>query len=314
MRILVTGAAGFIGSHLCERLLQIKDHHVIGVDTLMNNSKIKQRNLGTLLKNPRFHFHNVHLLNTNLSPLLKDIDVVYHMAGMPGVRSSWGSDFDQYVASNILVTQKLLEACRERPLKKFIYISTSSVYGEKKGKVSENALPEPLSPNGVSKLSGENLCRVYQENEGIPIVILRYFSVYGPRQYPDMAFHRLIHHILQRKPIQIYGDGKQTRDFTYVGDCVEGTLSVLYTNKVIGETINIGGTERASILEVMNMIKKILNAKIQINFIEQPKGEPKHTWADLSKARSLLNYQPIISLKSGLEKEINDLKLFYKEG
>lgn len=313
MRILVTGAAGFIGSHLCERLLQSKDHTVIGLDGLINNQQIRQRNLALLLENPHFHFHRANLLTADLHPLLKDIDVVYHLAGMPGVRSSWGKDFGDYVANNILATQRLLEACRKQSLKKFIYISTSSVYGEKNGKVAENAPPEPLSPYGVSKLSGEHLCRVYHKNEGIPIVILRYFTVYGPRQRPDMAFHIFIQRILQGQPVPIYGDGKQTRDFTYVDDCVEATVSVLNADHVIGETINIGGKERASVQDVLSIINELMKEEINLKFIGQPKGEPKHTWADIAKADKLLNYHPTVSLRSGLEKEIRDLKLLYKE-
>ncbi|MDR3585592.1 MAG: NAD-dependent epimerase/dehydratase family protein [Desulfosporosinus sp.] len=309
MKILVTGAAGFIGSYLCERLLEKEDIKVIGLDGFINPALIltKQRNLKLLLSNPRFQFHQVDLRQADLRRLLDGVEVVYHLAAMPGVRTSWGTDFKSYVDHNILATQMLLEAARGCPLKKFIYISTSSVYGEKIGKVTEDSIPTPLSPYGVSKLTGEYLCKVYQVSYGIPIVILRYFTLFGPRQRSDMAFHRFIKGILQGEPIQIFGDGKQTRDFTFIRDCVEATVAALYAEGVIGETINIGGRERASILEVITMLEDLLKKKATIEFTERLKGDPLDTWADISKAKSLLNYNPTSSLKSGLEQQINDI-------
>lgn len=308
MKICVTGAAGFIGSHLCERLLQIKDVEVIGIDGLIDPDLIqtKQRNLKFLLPNPRFQFHHVDLRQADLKKLLGDVQVVYHLAGLPGVRTSWGTQFEAYTDHNILATQILLEAVRGISLEKFVYVSTSSVYGEKIGQVTEDAIPAPLSPYGVSKLAAEYLCRVYQANYGLPLVILRYFTVYGPRQRSDMAFYRFIKGILQHRPIQIYGDGKQTRDFTYVKDCVEGTIAVLQADGVIGETINIGGRERASILEVIALIENLLNGRATLEFVERAKGDPKDTWADIAKAQTLLKYDPISSLKTGLEHQIAD--------
>jgi len=309
MKILVTGAAGFIGSHLCERLLEIKDIEVIGIDGFINPAlnHTKLRNLKLLLTNPRFQFHQVDLRKADLAGLLDGVQAVYHLAGLPGVRTSWGTDFQAYVDHNIVATQILLEAVRECPLKKFIYISTSSVYGEKKGKVAEDSIPTPLSPYGVSKLTGEYLCKVYQASYGIPIVILRYFTLFGPRQRSDMAFHRFIKGILQRETIKIFGDGRQTRDFTYISDCVEATVATLYAEGVIGETINIGGRERASILEVILLLQDLLNKKATLEFTERLKGDPLDTWADVSKAKTLLNYKPVCSLKTGLEQQIIDI-------
>ena len=311
MKILVTGAAGFIGSHLCERLLQMKDIDVIGIDGFINPSlnQSKQRNLRLLLTHPRFQFHQVDLRQADLERFLDGVQVVYHLAGIPGVRTSWGTDFQAYVEHNIVATQILLEAVREFPLEKFIYVSTSSVYGEKVGKVAEDSIPTPLSPYGVSKLTGEYLCKVYQVSYGIPLVILRYFTVYGPRQRSDMAFHQFIIRILHHEPIKIFGDGLQTRDFTYIRDCVEGTALALQAEGVIGETINIGGRERASILEVISLIEDLLNVKATLEFTERLKGDPRDTWADISKAQAILNYNPVSSLKTGLEQEINDICL-----
>lgn len=316
MNIIVTGAAGFIGSHLCERLLADPKHNVIGIDGFINEElkPLKQRNLTALINHPRLKFIESNLLTIDWKDILTKIDIIYHLAALPGVRSSWGADFDNYVINNINVTQRLLEACRNMPIKKFIYVSTSSVYGEKLGKVSESSTPAPLSPYGVTKLTGEYLCQVYQKNDNIPIVILRYFTVYGPRQRTDMAFHRFIHHILNGKAVPIYGNGKQTRDFTYVSDCVEATASILEASNVIGETINIGGKERASILEIVEIIENIIGKKVALNFIGKPRGEPMHTWADISKAERLLRYKPLISLKEGLKREIDDLTELYLGG
>ncbi|AFM00133.1 MULTISPECIES: NAD(P)-dependent oxidoreductase [Desulfitobacterium] len=309
MKILVTGAAGFIGSHLCERLLEINDVEVIGIDGFIIPSlnQTKLRNLRFLLTNPRFAFHQVDLRQTDLKQLLEGVDVIYHLAAIPGVRTSWGSDFQLYVDHNIVATQLLLEVVRECPVSKFIYISTSSVYGEKAGKVAETSIPTPLSPYGVSKLTGEYLCKVYQESYGIPIVILRYFTVFGPRQRSDMAFHRFIKGIIKGEPIQIYGNGLQTRDFTYVKDCVEATVSALDAKDVIGEVINIGGFERASILEVISMLENLLKQKATLEFMDRQNGDPLNTWADISKAQRLLNYTPECSLQEGLKQQTIDI-------
>ncbi|HET7579649.1 MAG TPA: NAD-dependent epimerase/dehydratase family protein [Bacillales bacterium] len=312
MKILVTGAGGFIGSHLCDHLLR-KGHDVTGIEGFVGSTpgRLKTRNLKKAESHPNFHLEHTNLLEADWNQLLKNKDAVFHLAGIPGVRSSWGDDFKQYIDHNIWATQKLLEVCRNRPLKKFVYISTSSVYGETSGKTSETTQPAPLSPYGVSKLTGEYLCRVYQIAFGVPVVILRYFTVYGPRQRPDMAFHRFIRMILQGESIPIYGDGQQTRDFTYVEDCVAGTAAVLNADDVIGETINIGGKERASVLDVMTLLEKITGKKAQLDFQENPRGEPKHTRADIAKAEQLLGYKPKISLQDGLKKEVQDLSELY---
>lgn len=315
MNILVTGAAGFIGSHLCEQLLEDNNNKVIGVDGFIGSTTaaIKERNTTNLQKHTRFRFERLNLLKASWDSLLQNVDVIYHLAGMPGVRSSWGYDFKHYIDHNILATQRLLEACKDKPLSKFIYVSTSSVYGEKTGKVSEDASTNPLSPYGVSKLTGEQLCHVYGANDGVPVVILRYFTVYGPRQRPDMAFHRFIHRLLFEKPIPIYGDGQQTRDFTYISDCVNGTAKLLHASNVIGEIINLGGKERASVLEMIDQLEQITGKKALLQFKEKPRGEPKHTWADISKAEKLLDYNPQIPLAEGLKKEVDDLSELYKE-
>ncbi|MEK3883547.1 NAD-dependent epimerase/dehydratase family protein [Paenibacillus sp. PL2-23] len=305
MKIIVTGAAGFVGSHLCDKLLQ-SGHEVIGIDAMVRDELqvIGLRNLESAMRHPSFHYRPDNLLAIPWETVLPEADVVYHLAGIPGVRSSWGTDFGHYVSNNINATQRLLEACKGTALKKLVFVSTSSVYGETLGKVSESAMPSPLSPYGVSKLTGEQLCRVYARNEGIPVVILRYFTVYGPRQRSDMAFHRFIRQILLNRPITIYGDGYQTRDFTYVGDCAEATAAVAEAEHVIGETINIGGKERASVRDVIALLERLTGKHAKLVRIGGLKGEPMHTWADIAKAERLLGYAPKVGLAEGLREEI----------
>jgi UDP-glucuronate 4-epimerase len=314
MNILVTGAAGFIGSHLCEKLLQQKEVSITGIDNFSGPTSIslKQANLVNLLQHPRFKFINESLLTVNLENLLTNVDVIYHLAAIPGVRSSWEDNFQTYAINNIVATQKLLEACKNKPIQKLVFASTSSVYGEKSGKVDEQDSLLPLSPYGVSKLTGEHLCRIYSKYSGIPIVILRFFTVYGPRQRPDMAFHRFIKQILLGDPITIFGNGTQTRDFTYIDDCVKGTESVLYHDHTIGETINIGGKERASILETIQILEEISGKKAKLEFSRQVSGEPTHTHADISKAMKLLNYNPSTPLKEGLYQQFHYFHKIYR--
>ncbi|AYA74639.1 UDP-glucose 4-epimerase [Bacillus sp. Y1] len=315
MKILVTGAAGFIGSHLCERLLQNPQNEVIGIDVFLpvgTSRWIRERNLQNLLHSTRFTFVEEDIQHANWDTLLEGVDIIYHLAGVPGVRSSWGQDFTLYVTNNIIATQTLLEACLKFPIKKFIYTSTSSVYGQKDGKVTETSEPTPLSPYGVTKLSGEHLCRVFYQNDGLPVTILRLFTVYGPRQRPDMAFHKFIKRTLTNETIEIYGDGQQTRDFTFISDCVNAIASAATSDGIVGETINIGGKERASLLSCLSILEDALGQKLKCRYTGSTYGEPRHTWADITKAQKLLNYDPQITLKDGLLKEIEDIKDLYK--
>lgn len=314
MKVLVTGAAGFIGSHLCQHLLSL-GHEVVGIDAMLTDKRIRLQNLEPLLrtKNPRFALSLGNLLDSDLDRLLQDVEAVFHLAGIPGVRSSWGGAFSRYVANNILATQRLLEVCKRQPLKRFVYASTSSVYGERTGKLSETAAPSPLSPYAVSKLAGEHLCRVYEKSEGVPVVILRYFTVYGPRQRPDMAFHRFIYRMLKEMPVPIYGDGHQTRDFTYIDDCVRATAAALNADGAVGQTINIGGGERSSVREVVALLEKLLKQPANTVFSGQAKGEPSQTWADRTLAERLLGWRPTVTLETGLKAEIADLRRMYGE-
>lgn len=313
MRILVTGAAGFIGSHLCAKLLENVDIEVVGVDTFIGPTPkdIKVANLPELINHPRFTFIEVDLMKADIDDLLSQVEVVYHLAGMPGVRSSWGNDFNDYVTNNINLTQKLLESAKNIPLKKFIYASTSSIYGEKSGMVKEDEYPLPLSPYGLTKLAGEHLCNVYRHSYNIPIVIVRFFTVYGPGQRPDMAFHRFIKQILTGEPLTIFGDGTQSRDFTYISDCVEGISKIYDKDHVVGTYMNIGGKERASVNEVIGMIEELTGKKANKKILPKVSGEPKHTWADITNAKKLIGYEPKVTLREGIAKEIEYIKKIY---
>ena len=304
MNILVTGVAGFIGSSLAARFLK-EGHRVRGIDCLTENYslKTKRQNLKSLLVHPSFSYCEEDLLTSPLPALFSGIDACYHQAAQPGVRSSWGANFDSYVRNNILVTQRLLEYMKQNPLKKFVYASTSSVYGDCPLPMHEGQLLRPVSPYGVTKLAAENLLNLYSKNYGLSYTSFRYFTVYGPRQRPDMAFFKFIESLLLDKEICIYGDGNQTRDFTYIDDVLDANLSVLNTLDQ-GEIFNIGGGCQISILEVINLLEQIIGKKANIRFTSTQKGDVRHTLADTQKARAQLNFNPHFDLQKGLVKEV----------
>ncbi|UCG51166.1 MAG: NAD-dependent epimerase/dehydratase family protein, partial [Candidatus Latescibacterota bacterium] len=228
-KVIVTGAAGFIGSHVCESLLE-RGFRVVGVDSLNSNYdvRIKRDNLRAARSNENFVLIERSLNEIDLEGVLSDATVVFHLAAQPGVRDSWSRRFEDYIDSNIRATQRLCEACRGKSLRRFVYASSSSVYGETTQlPMNESHPTRPYSPYGVTKLSGEALCLLYKKNYGLPVVSLRFFTVYGPRQRPDMAFHRFIANALDGKPIDVYGNGSQTRDFTFISDIVDANLRAM---------------------------------------------------------------------------------------
>ncbi|PLR82111.1 UDP-glucose 4-epimerase [Bacillus canaveralius] len=317
MKVLITGAAGFIGSHLCELLVNKQEvEKVTGIDCFIGPTPaaLKEDNIKPLNHHDKFKLIKDNLLTMKLENVVAEADVVYHLAAIPGVRSSWGEKFSEYTDHNILATQRLLEACKDTKIEKFVYASTSSIYGEMEGRVGEDHMPSPLSPYGITKLGGEHLCRVYQQFYQIPTVILRYFTVYGPRQRPDMAFNRFIHQLIRGEPLTVYGDGMQTRDFTYINDCARATAAVIKKDNMIGETINIGGKERSSVLEIISSLEEISGKKAKLVFLNQPSGEPRHTWADISRAKTLLQYNPLTTLQDGLEQEYQYFLTRYRDG
>jgi len=304
MKCLVSGAAGFIGSHLSEYLID-KGCEVTGIDSFMDYypKSIKEANIAVLKKDRKFDFVEASLLEADLSELLKGVEVVFHQAAQAGVRASWGESFKVYSDNNILATQVLLEACTRNPVKKFIYASSSSVYGDTQDlPMKESSLPRPVSPYGVSKLAAEHLCWLYFRNFGVPTVSLRYFTVFGARQRPDMAFHRFFRWAIERKPILVYGDGEQSRDFTHVDDIVEANW-LASKNGLPGEVFNIGGGSRISLNDVIPIIQDIVGRKLEVRYEASQKGDVRHTSADMAKARLELGYEPKMPIKEGLKYE-----------
>jgi nucleoside-diphosphate-sugar epimerase len=304
MRALVTGAAGFIGSTLAERLLS-DGHEVVGIDCFTDYypRAAKERNLGALLRHPKFTFVEARIQDADLTALLRNTSHVFHLAAQAGVRKSWGKDFTVYTVNNIEATQVLLEASVDAGLERFVYASSSSVYGDEVAlPMREDALPQPVSPYGVSKLAAEQLCYLYFANHGVPTTSLRYFTVYGPRQRPDMAFHRFLQATRLGQEIRLFGDGEQTRDFTFVSDAVAAT--VLAGQKgVPGRVYNIGGGSRVSMNAVIAMIGRVADRKPFVTRESVQKGDMRHTYADTTSARADLGFAPAVSLEEGLTAE-----------
>jgi UDP-glucose 4-epimerase len=305
MRAMVTGVAGFIGSHLAERLVS-DGWEVLGVDSFTEtyDRALKERNIEGLRGKKGFEMVRGDLLGLELAELLGSVRVVFHLAAEAGVRSSWGSDFSKYVNRNVLATQRLLEACRDRPLEKFIYASSSSIYGEMQElkPLDELDCPMPHSPYGVTKLAAEHLCRTYWRNFGVPVVSLRYFTVYGPRQRPDMAFHRFLRSIYEGSEVVIFGDGDQSRDFTFVSDVVDATL-LAATRGVNGGVYNIGGGSRATLTEVLRIMEEVTSYRPTVSRGPRGHGEVMHTWANTEKANAELGFRSKVSLSEGIARQ-----------
>lgn len=302
MHCVVTGAAGFIGSHLCERLLA-EGHAVAGIDCFTDYypRTVKENNLAGFRNHPRFAFHEFDL-SVGVPPnVLANAEWVFHLAAMPGLTRSW-LDFDLYNRHNLTATQRLLEALKGSPtLKKLIYASTSSVYG--KYASGDESLPtRPSSPYGITKLAAEQLCRVYGEEFGIPAVVLRYFSVYGPRQRPEMGYHLFINAILHGRPIKLTGDGLQIRGNTYIADCVEATIRA--TQAMPGEVFNLGGGELVTVLDVLRKLERIIGKPAIIERHPPRKGDQLATGADVTKLQRHLNWKPTTSIDEGLAQQV----------
>ncbi|HLO51737.1 MAG TPA: NAD-dependent epimerase/dehydratase family protein [Kamptonema sp.] len=311
---IVTGAAGFIGSHLVETLLN-QGKRVIGVDQFNDyyDPALKHKNIAQFEKHPDFEMVEGDIQTLNWRSLLLETEIIYHQAAQAGVRASWGDGFRAYTERNINATQILLEAAKDAPnLKRFVYASSSSIYGNAEAfPTPETACPQPVSPYGITKLSGERLCWLYYKNFGVPATALRYFTVYGPRQRPDMAFHKFFKAILHGEAITIYGDGQQTRDFTFISDCIAANLAAATVPESIGEVFNIGGGSRVVLAEVIKTMEKIVDRPIHIKFIETAMGDARHTSADTSKAEKIIGYQPQVSLVEGLTQEWQWIQSLY---
>ena len=306
MRALVTGCAGFIGSHLTESLLR-DGAEVVGVDCFNSNypRADKLDNLRRARDDDAFTFVPFDLSRGELHELVAESDVVFHLAGEPGVRASWGQTFQSYLTNNVLATQQLLEAARQSPEKRFVYASSSSIYGQAESlPTPESTTPQPFSPYGVTKLGAEQLCRLYHGNHGLETVSLRYFSVYGPRQRPDMAFHRFCRAALLRLPLTVFGDGTQTRDFTYVDDIVAATRAAAVVPGIAGRIYNVGGGSRVSVNDTLGLLGELVGLPIHVEYAERQDGDVRDTGADTTLARAELGFEPATGLRDGLGAEL----------
>ena len=300
MKCLVTGAAGFIGSHLCEHLLRA-GHDVTGLDAFVPYyaPEVKQHNLAECLRHPAFRLARLDLRSDPLDEVLPGTEVVYHLGAMPGLTASW-TDFDLYESCNVTATQRLLEAVRRHGKPRLVYASTSSVYG-RYASGDETMPTRPISPYGVTKLAAEHLCRAYAEAHDLPLVVLRYFSVYGPRQRPDMGYHRFMRALLDGRPVDVYGDGQQVRGNTYVDDCVAATAAA--AGALPGEVYNVGGGEAASVWDILKRIEALAGRRFEVNQRPERPGDQRHTFADTARLRRHLGWAPRTSLDEGLARQ-----------
>ena len=304
MKALVTGAAGFIGSHLSGALLD-RGAQVVGLDCFTDYypRAIKETNLAHNRGREGFRFVETRIQDADLPGLLDGVTHVFHLAAQAGVRKSWGRDFRIYTDNNVDASQQILEACVGRPLHRFVYASSSSLYGDNVSiPMREDALPQPVSPYGVTKLAAEQLCRLYSVNHGVPATSVRYFTVYGPRQRPDMAFHRFIRASLEGQPITLYGDGEQTRDFTFVTDAVAATIAA-GDRGVPGRAYNVGGGSRVTVNHVLDIIGRLAGRSLDVRREPAQKGDMRDTYADTTLAKADLGFAPRVSLEEGIEAE-----------
>ena len=312
---IITGVAGFIGSHLAQALLDRGDR-VIGVDQFNDyyDPALKWKNISIIGQRPNFELIESDIQALDWTALFAEADVIYHQAAQAGVRASWGDGFRMYTEQNINATQILLEAAKSADrLQRFVYASSSSVYGDAETlPTSETICPKPVSPYGITKLSAEQLCGLYHKHFGVPVCSLRYFTVYGPRQRPDMGFHKFLKSALQNEPIVIYGDGQQTRDFTFISDAIAANLAAGSVPGAVGEVFNIGGGSRVGLMDVIATMEEIIGRPVQRQHIERAVGDARHTAADVSKAQRILGYSPKVSLKEGLAQEWQWIQELYQ--
>lgn len=309
MRCLVTGVAGFIGSTLAERLVS-DGHEVVGVDCFTDYyaRSVKEANLETLRSSSRFELREQDLSVADIDGLLGGVEVVFHQAAQAGVRASWGVTFESYTRHNILATQRLLEAVKGASVRRLVYASSSSVYGDTLDlPMRETSRPRPFSPYGVSKLAAEHLSELYRHNFGVSTVSLRYFTVYGPRQRPDMGFHKFIACMLRGAPLPVFGDGRQTRDFTFIDDIVEANLLAL--NEGASGVYNVGGGSRVTLNEVLQTLSEIVGVPLSIDHVDPQAGDVRHTEADTTRAQTELGYAPRVGLREGLTRQVASMRL-----
>lgn len=302
-KVVVTGAAGFIGSHLSERLLA-DGYEVLGIDSFSDHYDrgLKERNVADASAHANFRLAEIDLADGDIGPLLDRARVVFHVAGQPDVRPNWGP-FDRYLHDNVVATQRLLEALRGIELERFVFASSSSVYGNAEMfPTKESSLPRPISPYGMTKLAAEHLVFVYMRAFGLPVTALRYFTVYGPRQRPDMALQRFMVALVEGREIEIFGDGEQTRDFTFISDAIDATVKASSAD-VGGKVINLGGGSRVTVNRVIDTLEEISGIKARRKHLPAAPGDPRHTGASINLARERLAWEPRVSLRDGLSRQ-----------
>ncbi|MBV9535926.1 MAG: GDP-mannose 4,6-dehydratase [Solirubrobacterales bacterium] len=302
--VLVTGGAGFIGSHLAERCLE-RGWHVVAIDAFTDyyDQRLKRRNVARALEDPSYDLIEADLLELDLEELVRPVAAVFHLAAQPGVRISW-DQFELYARQNVTVTHRLLEAARKVSLERLVIASSSSVYGDAESlPTGEDVVPRPVSPYGVTKVATEQLAHVYWRSFGVPTVCLRYFTVYGPRQRPDMAFNRLIALALRGEPFEVYGDGEQTRDFTFVADAITGTVAASERGKP-GAAYNLGGGSRRSMNSVLDTLSDLLGRSVERAYLQPQRGDARDTAADIARAQGDLGYEPAYEFHAGLESQL----------
>jgi UDP-glucuronate 4-epimerase len=305
VKVVVTGVAGFIASTLAERLVA-DGADVVGVDcfTPYYDRAVKEANLEAVRASDRFTFVDADLRTAELAPLLDGADVVFHQAAQPGVRLSWSAGFGEYESCNVLATQRLLDAASSAGVGRFVYASSSSIYGRTAAyPTTEAELPRPHSPYGVTKLAGEHLCGVYAANKGLPTIALRYFTVYGPRQRPDMAMHKLLRAGIEGTSFPLFGDGSAARDFTYVDDVVAANLAAGQADVAPGTVVNIAGGGETTMANLVEVAGEVVGRPIEVDRGPEQMGDVPRTGGSIDLARELLGWEPKVALREGLTAE-----------
>jgi UDP-glucuronate 4-epimerase len=305
MHALVTGVAGFIGSHLAQALLA-EGHSVRGVDcfTPYYDPRAKRRNLDEVAGEPGFEFVEADLRVREPGGLLSGVDTVFHLAAQPGVRGSWAANFPEYAEHNLLATQRLLEGARNADVGRFVFGSSSSVYGDAPHyPTTEDVVPRPHSPYGATKAAAEHLCNMYADNWGIPTVSLRFFTVYGPRQRPEMAIHRLVEAGMSNQPFTLFGTGNQVRDFTFVDDAVRATIDAATADLPPGTVLNVAGGSSTTMNDLVTLVGDVLGASVRVVRVMDQPGDVDREGGSTDRATTLLGWKPLIDLRQGVEQQ-----------
>lgn len=307
-RYLVTGAAGFIGSHLCVEL-QRRGDHVRGVDAFTDYyaRSLKAENLAWAQSPGLLEFMEDDLACADLAALLDGVDGIFHLAAQPGVRGSWGNEFEIYLRDNFLATQRVFTAAAARRIR-VVYASSSSIYGDaERYPTAEDVAPRPISPYGITKLGCEHLARAFARAMGLEAVGLRYFTVFGPRQRPDMAFARLARAAIRGDAFELLGDGNQSRDFTYVADAVGATIAAMEWGRA-GVHYNVGGGAETTLNQVIELVTQLSGNPIDVRRRDRAAGDVRRTASDTARIRRDVGWVPRTSVRHGLQEQLEWLR------